>query len=76
MEQAVPRYKIHATGVVTSPKEKYDRLKDAVEKLYYAAYWSPDRNVDADTLWKNVRDAAELPEGNSPKPITDETINN
>lgn len=40
-------------------------LCQAVKALYYSAHWYPDRDVDADKLWRIVRDAAGLPEGKS-----------
>ena len=42
---------------------KWGRMRAAVRELYYAAYWSPDRNVDAQKLWENVRDAAGIEPG-------------
>lgn len=50
-------------------KAKFVTLQNAVKELYNAAYWSADRPVDEKTLWEAVRDAAELPVGQSPKPI-------
>lgn len=49
-------------------QEKYDKLKEAVRNLYYAAHWSPDRPVDDAKLWEAVRDAAGFDKGNAPKP--------
>lgn len=43
----------------------FRRLRNAVEALYYAAYWSPDRPCDASALWTAVREAAGLPPGQS-----------
>lgn len=49
-------------------KIKYEVLRDAVYRLYMAAYWTPDRVVpDGDKLWEAVRDAAGIPPGMSPK---------
>lgn len=45
--------------------DQFEKLKQAVENLYYAAYWQPDRECDAESLWKAVRDAAGLPPGQS-----------
>ena len=42
-----------------------ERLREAVERLYYAAYWTADREVDAIKLWEDVRDAAGLTPGKS-----------
>jgi len=50
-------------------QESFSRLRDAVKSLYYSAYWTPDRPVDAEKLWTDVRDAAGFTEGNSPKAI-------
>lgn len=49
-------------------KEKYMRLRDAVARLYYSAHWTPDRECDSNTLWEDVRNAAEFEPGKSPKP--------
>lgn len=38
-------------------------LRDAVEALYFAAHWSPDRPVDEKSLWERVRDAAGIKPG-------------
>lgn len=43
--------------------DRFEKLKAAIEALYYAAYWRPDRDCDAVSLWAAVRDAAELPPG-------------
>jgi hypothetical protein len=40
-----------------------DKIKGAVEKLYFAAYWSPDRPCDAVALWTAVRDAVGIEPG-------------
>lgn len=45
----------------------YRGLKEAVEKLYRAAYWTPDRKCDAEGLWEDVRDKAGLEIGKSPR---------
>ena len=47
-------------------------IVEVVRRLYYAAHWTPDRPVDADELWKDVRDACGFEKGHSPKPIKDE----
>jgi len=47
-----------------------EKLVEAISKLYYAAIWHADRPVvDEAKLWKDVRDAAGFPEGQSPKPL-------
>lgn len=43
----------------------FERLRAAVERLYFAAYWSPDRVCDAYTLWADVRAAAGIKPGQS-----------
>lgn len=43
-------------------------LVEAVRRLYYAAHWSPDRDVDAKKLWQDVRDAAGFESGHAPTP--------
>lgn len=44
------------------------RLMRAAANLYYAAHWTPDRDCDAGALWKELRDAAGLEPGHSPRP--------
>lgn len=44
-------------------------LEEAAKALYHAAaHWSPDRDVETDALWENLRDALGLEPGSSPKP--------
>ena len=43
-------------------------LMKAVRRLYYSAHWTPDRPVDSEELWTDVREAAGFPKGNSPEP--------
>jgi hypothetical protein len=38
-------------------------MKSAIERLYFAANWHPDRVVDAAALWSAVRDAAGITPG-------------
>lgn len=47
--------------------EKFTPLKQAVEALYYAAYWASDRlsSEEEKALWTAVRDAAGLAPGDS-----------
>lgn len=40
-----------------------DRIKVAVEALYFAAYWTPDRECEAQALWTELRDAAGIEPG-------------
>jgi hypothetical protein len=47
----------------------YRQLREAVEKLYYAAVWHADRPVDERALWIAVRDAAGFAPGKSPREI-------
>lgn len=49
--------------------DAFYELRDAVEKLYYAAVWHADRPVDEKKLWEAVRDAAGFDPGHSPKEI-------
>jgi hypothetical protein len=44
-------------------------LRNAVKNLYYSAHWTPDRPVDAEKLWADVRDAAGFVPGNSPEEL-------
>lgn len=44
-----------------------ETLRDAVEALYYAAWWIPDRQCAAVKLWEDVRDAAGLERGEATK---------
>lgn len=65
-----PQYEVNASGSVLSAKDKYDRLVKAVKELYNSAYWTPDRDVpNSPQLWEELRDAAGITPGNSPKPI-------
>jgi hypothetical protein len=41
------------------------RLMRAIQALYYSAHWYPDRVIDADALWTELRDAAGLTPGRS-----------
>lgn len=41
----------------------FERLKQAVEALYFSAHWSPDRECDAEKLWVELRDAAGIAPG-------------
>lgn len=43
--------------------EQLKALRAAVEELYFAAYWAPDRPVDSDALWTKVRGAAGITPG-------------
>lgn len=45
-----------------------ETMRAAIEKIYYAAHWTPDRPCSADKLWTDLRDAAGLPPGRSPRP--------
>lgn len=49
--------------------EKAEALRLAVISLYTAAHWTADRDVPAERLWEEVRDAAGILPGNSPKKI-------
>lgn len=49
-------------------EQTFNTLREAVEKLYDAGHWTCDRDVDERALWENVRDAARIQPGNSPKP--------
>jgi hypothetical protein len=39
------------------------RLIEAIEAVYFAAHWSPDRECDATKLWTELRDAAGITPG-------------
>lgn len=52
----------------------FDKLQYAVKNLYYSAVWHADRPVDEQALWTEVRDAAALTPGRSPKEIVFEGI--
>lgn len=47
--------------------EDYLALREAVQEVYYAAHWTPDRPCGAIALWGHLRDAARLEPGHSPK---------
>ena len=44
-------------------EQRYIDLVEAVYDLYFAAYWSPDRDCDAAKLWETLRDAAGIKPG-------------
>ena len=49
-------------------KKKMKEIREAVKAVYYAAHWSPDREVkDEDTLWEKLRDACGFTPGESSK---------
>jgi hypothetical protein len=48
------------------------KIREAAKKLYYAAHWSADRDVEENKLWENLRDALGLEPGNSPEEIKNE----
>ena len=54
---------------IHDPLSEYTRLRDAVAKVYYAAHWMPDKYVEGEgQMWEELRDAAGLVKGLSPKP--------
>lgn len=44
-------------------REPDERLRAAIEALYFAAHWSPDRECDAGQMWADLRDAAGIAPG-------------
>lgn len=44
-----------------------EELVAAASEIYLAAWWTPDRNVDAKRLWIRLRDALGLTSENTPK---------
>lgn len=52
-----------------SAELRYQKLREAVRRLYYSAHWFADRDVDKAQLWTDVRDAAEFTPGGSPKAL-------
>lgn len=49
-------------------KRRFNNLQQAVERLYTAAMWLPDREVpDQSQLWADLRDAARLNKGTKMK---------
>jgi hypothetical protein len=50
-------------------KRRYFELANAVEALYYAAYWHADRPVDEAKLWTAVRDAANFIPGHATRAL-------
>jgi hypothetical protein len=59
-------------GIRRSAIRRLGRLQDAVLALYAAAYWTADREADDEALWSEVRDAAEIPPGTSPRRLGSE----
>jgi len=49
--------------MLENEEEKVLRMQQAIDNLYFAAWWSPDRACDAARLWDELRDAAEIDEG-------------
>jgi hypothetical protein len=47
--------------------DEYLELRAAVKRLYYAAYWTPDRPCDEVKLWEDVREAAGFTPGETRK---------
>ena len=52
--------------IAAALRERDAALRKAVKDLYYAAHWTPDRNVNAAALWEAVRDAVGLEPGHAP----------
>ena len=48
---------------------KKSDIIEVVRRLYYACHWIPDREVEAEELWKDVRDACGFPKGQAPTPL-------
>jgi len=44
---------------------RYAILSQAARQLYFAARWTPDRDVGNSDLWGKLRDAAGLPPGSA-----------
>ena len=52
-----------AVARADAAEEKLKKAEEAIERLYFAANWHPDRTVDADALWSAIRDAAGITPG-------------
>lgn len=63
-----------ATELSLQLRAENEKLVEAIKAIYYAAHWEADREVDAATLWTNLRDAAKLEPGSSPTPIEKEVV--
>lgn len=50
-------------------KPNVQRLLNAVRAVYYSAHWTPDREVDAEALWTELRDAAGFEPGKAPEVV-------
>lgn len=48
--------------------KRLERVIEAVRAVYYAAHWTPDRDVDKAALWTELRDACGFEPGKSPEP--------
>ena len=55
---------------VTVLKTEKKRVYDAVQSLYYAAHWTPDRPCNANVLWMKVRDAVKFSVHVSPSVVS------
>lgn len=63
-----PECRVRCVPHSPDPAVQHRDLIEAVRALYYAAVWTPDRDIDAARLWSDVRDAAGFEHGNSPSP--------
>jgi len=52
-------------------EDQIERITVAVRNLYYAGHWYCDRDVVADELWTQLRDAVGFEPGNAPKKCGD-----
>lgn len=53
-------------AILADREKALKRLTTAVSAVYYAAHWTPDREVDAAALWTELRDAAGFTPSNAP----------
>jgi hypothetical protein len=54
----------------TAFEQRHLDLQDAIEAVYFAAYWHPDRPVENEqALWTVLRDAAGIEPGQTAKKL-------
>jgi hypothetical protein len=58
----------HGNEEIATMARQYLDLLTAVGNVYYSGQWTADRPADEQKLWEELRDAAGLLHGLSPKP--------
>lgn len=66
--QQVAGYTEHGDEAIAAMARQYLDLLSAVQRVYYSAVWTADRDVNEQEMWTELRDAAGFIPGNSPAP--------